>query len=145
VPLGAPANLYTPATKVVPDAPLGIDAEGARALADWIAFVAARLHELAPLSPGPAQMGPEHFDYACEAGDEAAGTRANFGGSPGDSDIAEPYLYVGPWDPAKRVGPLAECSFGAAQRYSDLLAAADPAEAARAFYLDSAALLGLSA
>jgi len=145
VPLGAPANLYTPATKVVPDAPLGIDAEGERALADWIAFVAARLRELAPFSPGPAQMWPEHFDYACEAGDEAAGTRANFGASPGDSDIAEPYLYVGPWDPSKRVGPLAECSFGAARRYSELLAAADPAEAARAFFFDSAALLGLSA
>jgi hypothetical protein len=40
---------------------------------------------------------------------------------------------------------LAECSFGAAQRYSDLLTAANPAETARAFYLDSAALLGLSA
>jgi hypothetical protein len=145
VPVGAPANLYTPATNVVPDAPLGIDTGGARALAAWLAFVAACLRELAPFAPGAAQMWPEHFDYACEAGDEAAGTKANFGASPGDGDIAEPYLYVGPWDPAKRVGPLAVCSFGGARPYSELRKAADPAEAARSFYFDSAALIGLSA
>jgi hypothetical protein len=145
VPLGAPANLYTPATTVVPDAPLGVDGAGARAFASWLEFVAACLRELAPFSPSAAQMWPEHFDYACEAGDEDAGTRANFGASPGDADIAEPYLYVGPWDPSKRVGPLAMYSFGGACPYTELLAADDPAEAARAFYFDSAALIGLSA
>ena len=37
-------------------------------------------------------------------GDADAGTRANFGASPGDASIPEPYLYVGPWDEARRTG-----------------------------------------
>ena len=41
-------------------------------------------------------LWPEHFDIAMELGDEAAGQRADFGGSPGDENHDEPYLYVGP-------------------------------------------------
>jgi|GEM_PF-5120831 len=42
----------------------------------------------------------------------------NFGGSPGDDHIAEPYLYVGPWSP--RQGDFWNESFGATMSYSDI-------------------------
>ena len=50
-----------------------------------------------PTQPSSSsQLWPEHFDLACEIGDADAGTRANYGASPGDAAIPEPYLYVGP-------------------------------------------------
>jgi hypothetical protein len=48
-------------------------------------------------APTPANLWPEHFDIAIEAGDEAAAQRANYGVSPGDDDHEQPYAYVGPW------------------------------------------------
>ena len=47
--------------------------------------------------PSEANLWPEHFDLAIEAGSEKDGSRANYGFSPGDAEHEEPYLYVGPW------------------------------------------------
>lgn len=145
VPLGAPRDVYTPATECVPDATLAIDGESVRALAVWLDFGSGLLHELSERyrmhTPTPVVLWPEHFDLACEfAGTDGDG-RANYGASPGDGGIPEPYLYVGPWDEARRTGPFARCPFGAAISHGELLAATDARAAAREFFADAAELL----
>ena len=47
--------------------------------------------------PTVTALWPEHFDLACQLGDAAAGSLANYGASPGDGPHAVPYLYVTPW------------------------------------------------
>ena len=42
--------------------------------------------------PSPITIWPEHFDLALSA------AKVNYGASPGDDAIGEPYAYVGPWD-----------------------------------------------
>jgi hypothetical protein len=69
-------------------------------------------------------LWPEHFDLALAAGTEP--TRANYGGSPGDSYLAEPYLYVGPFAP--RDGNFWNAGFGAALTYVEVVGGADPLE-----------------
>ena len=89
----------------------------------WFAYAARAAGRPAVAASGrwtatDVQLWPEHFDLAIELGDEAAGTRANLRRRrPGDDDIAEPYLYVGPWDADRRTGPLAAYPFGAAITY----------------------------
>jgi hypothetical protein len=144
-PLGVPANLYTPATPCVPDAPIAPDAEAALALAAWIAFGDSLLAELRETygahEPTGITIWPEHFDLACELGNVDAGTRANYGASPGDSAISQPYLYVGPQDPGRRTGKLAAYPFGAAITYDELNAAVEAKGAGMDFFLEGAALL----
>lgn len=145
VPLGAPRDVYTPATECVPDATLPIDAEAVRALASWLDFCSGLLNELRERyhhhTPTPVQMWPEHFDLACEFGGVDGAGRANYGASPGDDSIAEPYLYVGPWEPAQRTGAFTRCPFGAARTYTELQSATDARAAGREFYGDAAELL----
>jgi hypothetical protein len=119
--------------------PLDVDAESARALADWFALGAVVLEALRDEAgtdddPTIVRLWPEHFDVAIEAGEEDAGSRANYGFSPGDDDHAEPYLYVGPWS-GEVEGELwnAKGFTGAELGYAELLAEADPAAAALAF------------
>ncbi len=143
-PLGAPP-VYAPATHVAPDATLAVDATAAAALAEWYAFADERLAELRRRHEGQdstgAQLWPEHFDLAIELGTEADGTRANYGASPGDEVIAEPYLYVGPWDKRRRTGLFARYAFGAALTYAELRASNDHEAAARDFYMACAQAL----
>jgi hypothetical protein len=145
VPLGSPTGVYTPATPCSPDLPIGLDADAARTLAAWIALGESVLTELretyAAHDPTPAVIWPEHFDLACRLGDERAGTVANYGASPGDDLIAQPYLYVGPQSAARRTGKLATYGFGAAISYDELNAAGDAKGAALDFLLEGAALL----
>jgi hypothetical protein len=145
VPLGAPTEVYKPATSAGPDTALEIDAPAAHVLADWYAFVAGLLDELsrayAGHEPSSATLWPEHFDLAIDLGNRDAGTRANYGGSPGDAQIMQPYLYVGPWDEGRRSGPLGTHAFGAALTYEELRAASDPRDRGREFFFDGAALL----
>ena len=144
VPLGAP-DVYAPSTAVDPDAPLAVDHDAAIALGDWYALGGALLHDLreahAELPSSESQIWPEHFDLACEIGHEDAGTRANFGASPGDAAIPQPYLYVGPWDPGRRTGLLGVFPFGAALTYEELRHAAEAGAAGRKFFEDAIALL----
>ncbi len=80
-------------------------------------------------------LWPEHFDIAFEAGAEEAGRRANYGGSPGDEEHEQPYLYVGPWT-AEVEGELWNATgfTGAELVYSDLLDAEDAERAALDFF-----------
>src|SRR5258708_23846472 len=88
IPLGAPAEVYTPATPCDADAPLAADADAALVLAAWIAFADALLAELretyAAHQPTVVTLWPEHFDLAFELGNAGAGTRANYAASPCD-------------------------------------------------------------
>ena len=137
VPLGAP-SVFTPTMSLAPDEPLSIDREAALALADWYALGAALLADLRAAHPevpaADAQLWPEHFDLACELGNADAGTRANFGVSPGDGTIPEPYLYVGPWDASRRSGVLGTYPFGAACTYAELRRAGEAGNAGRQFF-----------
>jgi hypothetical protein len=91
---GAPAEVYEPATPLDLDAPLLIEPDAARLLAQWYGLGAQALSRLAAEipgdQPGAVVLWPEHFDV----GITAAGI--NYGASPGDDHVADPYLYVGP-------------------------------------------------
>jgi hypothetical protein len=127
VALGAPAGVYTPTTECNADATLTVDPHAARRLGDWFGFCASLLEQLradadeTTDTPARVQIWPEHFDIAFDLGPD--GQRANYGGSPGDADHAEPYLYVGPWRP--RQGEYWNESFGASLSYQQILAGAD--------------------
>ncbi len=137
VPLGAPP-VFTPTTSIEPDAPLLVDRDAALVLADWYALGAALLNDLRAAHPEiastDAQLWPEHFDLGCELGDADAGTRASYGVSPGDGSLAEPYLYVGPWDAARNTGSFGAYPFGAAITYSELRRASEAGAAGRHFF-----------
>jgi hypothetical protein len=137
IPLGAP-SVYAATTSIPADASLGIDRDAALAVGDWYALGGALLSDLRAAHPevsaSDAQLWPEHFDLACALGDEAAGTRANYGVSPGDAGIAEPYLYVGPFDAGRKTGDLARYPFGGACTYSELRASAEAGAAGRQFF-----------
>ncbi len=126
---GAPADVYRPATPCDLDAPLMLDDEAMTVLAGWYALGAAALDQLAAQLPDAteAQLWPEHLDHAITAG------RVNFGASPGDEAIADPYVYVGPFD-----GPPAgdeefwNAPFGATRTMESI----GTADEALAFFLD---------
>ncbi len=121
--------------------PLQIDPATTTALSDFQALTTAALGELiegagADTDPEPIRLWPEHFDVATVLGDESAGSRANFGGSPGDAEHDQPYLYVGPWgDPPDPSDPFwnANGFRGAELLYSELLGAPDQLAAAVGF------------
>jgi len=120
--------------------PLDLDPESARALAEYYAFAAAALERLRAAAagddPSEAILWPEHFDVAIEAGSEDAGTRANYGASPGDGEHPEPYLYVGPWvEQRTGAGEVwnATAFAGAELSYAELVAADDPLAVAAEF------------
>jgi hypothetical protein len=121
------------------DAPLAVDASAAAFLGDWYGFAASVLEELraraGPAGPSRVQLWPEHFDVAVELGDEAAGSRAAYGLSPGDDQHPEPYAYVAPWVAPPR-GEIWQASgfSGAALPYADLLDADDQRVAALEFF-----------
>ena len=144
VPLGAP-SVFTPTMTLAADAPLEIDREAALALADWYALGAALLADLRAAHPdvpsSEAQLWPEHFDLACELGNADAGTRANYGVSPGDSTIREPYLYVGPWETSRRTGALGAHPFGAACTYEELRRSREAGHTGRQFFESALAQL----
>ncbi len=111
--------------------PLELDPEAAQRLAELYEFGASVLERFqrdlsADDAPSQINLWPEHFDIAFEAGDEAAGRRANIGVSPGDKDHTEPYLYVGPWS-AQPEGELWNATgfSGAELSYAELVAADD--------------------
>lgn len=86
--------------------PLAIDPAAAAICFSWFADVAATLDQIISqrrqAKPSAVQLWPEHFDIACDlAWGVEDGQRVNIGGSPGDAGLDEPYVYVGPWGPAR--------------------------------------------
>jgi hypothetical protein len=110
VDVGAPADLYHDGSGVDPDEPLGLDPDAAAVLADALAVGDAALRALAPdLTP---VLWPEHFDLGISVAE------VNYGLSPGDRYLDEPYAYVGPW--TRREGAFWNAPFGAARPLRDL-------------------------
>lgn len=134
---GFPWSKHPPGTQSTPDAPLVVDLDAARVLADWFALGDAALRELATrLAPGDEpspQIFPEHFDLAITVAD------VNYGSSPGDDAIPTPYLYVGPFEgrPVDGEG-FWNATFGAYATIGD----ADTVAAALAFFCKGHQLLG---
>lgn len=95
--LGAPTDAFAPATVLDAEGRLAIDPAAAATLAQWFELVDVALEEVrrrhADLQPTIPQLWPEHFDLGFSMAE------VNFGGSPGDVEHGEPYLYVGPWKP----------------------------------------------
>jgi hypothetical protein len=90
--LGAPP-LWTPVTSLDPDAPLAVDAGDLEVLTAWFTLVGEALAVPAPGTP--PTLWPEHFDLAVRIKDPQLGSMT-FGGSPGDAEHDQPYLYVLP-------------------------------------------------
>ena len=121
---GAPGEVFTPGTPLEPDTPLRLEPGSLQEIADWFRLTAVALEGLrranADRSPAIVQLWPEHFDVATNMAE------VNFGGSPGDDHIAEPYLYVGPWE--LREGDFWNESFGATRLASEVDGPADALE-----------------
>ena len=122
------------------ETPLDIDAVAAVRLAAYYAFADGALRAFRATLEQAADasepiLWPEHFDVAIEAGDADAGGRANYGGSPGDGDHAEPYLYVGPWS-GEVSGELwnGKGFTGAELDYAELADADDPEALVAGFF-----------
>jgi hypothetical protein len=115
---GAPAQVYPPATPLELNALLRIDRSAARLLADWYLLGAQALARFAAAVsddvPTSAQLWPEHFDLAIAA------ARINYGVSPGDVHVAEPYLYVGPFDGPLPADEFWNAPFGAVRRHHEV-------------------------
>lgn len=103
-------DVYSGGPGVLPGEGLEVDPAAARLLADAFARGDAALRQLAP-GETPV-LWPEHFDVAVTL-DEV-----NYGVSPGDDAIPEPYAYVGPWTP--QTGDFWNTSFGAARLLAEL-------------------------
>ena len=124
-----------------PDAPLAVQGAAAEALGAWFGFSDAVLYEFreglaaAGRSCSEVQLWPEHFDLG------ASIEGVNFGSSPGDGYLAEPYVYVGPWDTEGLPdGDFWNAPFGAVLPYKELLGASDQHGAALDFLRRGAGL-----
>jgi hypothetical protein len=107
---GAPADLYRDGSGAAPDDVFTVDPGAAELIADWYAIGEAALRRL---DPGQTPvLWPEHFDLAITV-DEV-----NYGVSPGDGYLDEPYAYVGPWQ--ARTGEFWTVPFGAARPRTEL-------------------------
>lgn len=103
--VGAVEDLYKDGSGVGLDDVLGVDAEDAH----HIQGLFARGHEaLTRFAPETTPvLWPEHFDLGISFDD------VNYGVSPGDAGLDEPYAYAGPWEP--RQGAFWNTDFGAAR------------------------------
>ncbi|HWI21972.1 MAG TPA: hypothetical protein VNT22_05085 [Baekduia sp.] len=119
--------------------PLAVDPVASTYLGEVFGFAFSVLEQLRAdaglLEPSFVNLWPEHFDVAVEIGSEKLGQRAAYGVSPGDSDHAEPYLYVAPWT-ARPDGALwrARGFDGAQMSWSELIGAEDQRVAALEFF-----------
>src|SRR5262249_54650103 len=107
-------DVYATGPDVALDDPIRVDAAAAAVLARAFADGDAAMRAFAPTEV--PVLWPEHFDIGISV-DEV-----NYGVSPGDARIPEPYAYVGPW--AQRSGDFWNTTFGAARTLADLRGAA---------------------
>jgi hypothetical protein len=118
---GKPEDLYKDGSGVDADEVLEADAEVARYLAECFVRGDTALRRFAPQVPDEQRvLWPEHFDVGITV-DEI-----NYGVSPGDGYLREPYAYVGPWQP--RHGEFWNAPFGATRLVRDLPDAASMVE-----------------
>ena len=103
-------DVYSGRADVTLDDEVDPDPEAMRALLDALAVGDSALRTFAP-DEEPV-FWPEHLDVAISR-DEV-----NYGVSPGDVHLSQPYAYVGPW--TARSGEFWNHSFGAARPMSAL-------------------------
>jgi hypothetical protein len=114
VEVGAPADLYSDGSGVDPAEPITLDPAAARTIVTAFAEGDQALRELAP--DAEPVLWPEHFDLGISV------HAVNYGVSPGDGFLAEPYAYIGPHQP--RRGAFWNAPFGAVRPVGTLLDAA---------------------
>jgi hypothetical protein len=105
-----PAGVYSGGPGIEPGATIALDTAAVGVLGSALAVGDAALRAFAP-GQQPV-LWPEHFDIASTV-DEV-----NYGVSPGDGYLAEPYAYVGPCQP--RRGEFWNAPFGAARTVTEL-------------------------
>ncbi|SDO88440.1 hypothetical protein SAMN04489867_0851 [Pedococcus dokdonensis] len=103
--------VYSDTVEVEDDDEIVTEASHVAVLVEAFARGDAALRAFAP-SEEPV-LWPEHFDIGITLAE------VNYGVSPGDSTIPEPYAYVGPWAP--RQGEFWNHSFGAARPLTELV------------------------
>jgi hypothetical protein len=103
-------DVYDVGPGVAEDDLVEVDAEAAEVVHEAFSRADAALRSFAPDSE--PVIWPEHFDIGISV-DET-----NYGVSPGDTYLDEPYAYVGPWSP--RTGAFWNAPFGAARPLSEL-------------------------
>ncbi len=121
---------------------LAIDEATSLWLGDWFNAAFAGLSAVGAdaesVDASEPQLWPGHFDPAIEVGDEPH--RGSYGASPGDHNIAEPYLYLGIWSPDGLDIDLedgfwnASAFKGALMKVSDFPRDEDPVEVAASFW-----------
>lgn len=107
---GAPAGVYSGGPGIRPDEPIVFAADVLAALVRAFTEGDRALRAFAPESV--PILWPEHFDVAISVAE------VNYGVSPGDGYVGEPYAYVGPFIP--REGGFWNAPFGAARAVSEL-------------------------
>ncbi|KQU68885.1 hypothetical protein [Phycicoccus sp. Root101] len=103
-------DVYSDTVDVAPEDSIVTDSDHVGVLLDAFARGDAALRTFAA-SEEPV-LWPEHFDIGISLGE------VNYGVSPGDAVIPEPYAYVGPW--RRRQGDFWNQSFGAARLMAEL-------------------------
>jgi hypothetical protein len=114
---GMPSTVYAPATPFDLDAPLRIDADCAQMLAGWYQSGDVALRRFAAaVGPDPADpiLWPEHFDLGITVDD------VDYGVSPGDAEIAEPYVYLGAATERRTASPFWNARFGGYRTIRDI-------------------------
>jgi hypothetical protein len=107
---GEPEGVYSGGPGVRLDETITLDAAALQTLLRGFAAGDRALREFAP--DAVPVLWPEHFDVAITL-DEV-----NYGVSPGDGYLGEPYAYVGPFEP--REGEFWNAPFGAARPLGEL-------------------------
>jgi len=103
-------DVYAEGPAVGLDDPVLVDPEAVDVILEAFAVGDAAMRAFAP-DQEPV-LWPEHFDIAITSAE------VNYGVSPGDAHVPEPYAYVGPWTP--REGDFWNTPFGAARPMREL-------------------------
>lgn len=107
---GEPAGVYKEGSGVGPDEVVVLDPAAVRTITDAFAAGDEALRRLDP--DAERVLWPEHFDVGITV------DGVNYGLSPGDDHVPEPYAYVGPHE--SRTGPFWNMPFGAARTVREL-------------------------
>jgi hypothetical protein len=110
---------------------LEIESAAASVLYDWYILADEALRRFGEeVAEGPQQpvLWPEHFDVGITLGS------VNYGASPGDEHVDDPYLYVGPYAGPPQRDDFWNASFGAARTCADVRSVDDAVAFFRAGY-----------
>jgi hypothetical protein len=125
---GLSPSVYPPATSADLDAPLAVDTAAARVLSDWYLLGDASLQQFGAELDATDRpiLWPEHFDLGLTVAE------VNYGVSPGDEQVGEPYLYVGPHAGPPERDAFWNAAFGAYRTHQQIESADD----AVAFFIE---------